>query len=219
MKLNKIAQAVILASCFVSAAASATTLSKTYTSNIIQSTPTDLASVLDFTKFNGSLGTLTSVSFDLYANVEGTVKLTNYYDDEAIVPVSLSVDVSLSRPDHSMLTLYSASLLNQDVTVAGNDTATMSGSYSTPHNAVFYGNSDLALFTGTGNISTQFAVKAYTQADGEGVFADFQTKAGGYGVVTYTYTTAPVPEPETYGMLLAGLALMGVVAKRKSRKA
>ncbi|WP_374360714.1 FxDxF family PEP-CTERM protein [Pseudoduganella danionis] len=30
---------------------------------------------------------------------------------------------------------------------------------------------------------------------------------------------APVPEPETYGMLLAGLALVGVVARRKARKA
>lgn len=30
---------------------------------------------------------------------------------------------------------------------------------------------------------------------------------------------APVPEPETYGMLLAGLALVGVVARRKAGKA
>ena len=30
---------------------------------------------------------------------------------------------------------------------------------------------------------------------------------------------APVPEPETYGMLLAGLALVGAVARRKARQA
>ncbi|MFC0166892.1 FxDxF family PEP-CTERM protein [Pseudoduganella danionis] len=30
---------------------------------------------------------------------------------------------------------------------------------------------------------------------------------------------APIPEPETYGMLLAGLALVGAVARRKARKA
>lgn len=42
---------------------------------------------------------------------------------------------------------------------------------------------------------------------------------GGTVAFGYTYTFAnPVPEPETYAMLLAGLGLMGFVARRRQRK-
>jgi hypothetical protein len=38
--------------------------------------------------------------------------------------------------------------------------------------------------------------------------------------LTYTFqTAAPVPEPETYAMMLAGLGLMGFVARRRKQKA
>ncbi|GJI98812.1 hypothetical protein RugamoR57_55300 [Duganella caerulea] len=33
-----------------------------------------------------------------------------------------------------------------------------------------------------------------------------------------SYVTTPVPEPETYGMLLAGLGLIGVIARRRRAK-
>lgn len=35
---------------------------------------------------------------------------------------------------------------------------------------------------------------------------------------TVSFAGAPVPEPETYAMLLAGLGLMGTIARRRSRK-
>ena len=34
-------------------------------------------------------------------------------------------------------------------------------------------------------------------------------------VVVTDYTLAPVPEPETYAMLLAGLGLLGLARRRK----
>ena len=40
--------------------------------------------------------------------------------------------------------------------------------------------------------------------------------AGGYsGSVTLSTATVPIPEPETYAMMLAGLGLMGFVARRR----
>lgn len=46
-------------------------------------------------------------------------------------------------------------------------------------------------------------------------------KAGKSAVISYEYlfTATPVPEPETYTMLIAGLGLMGVISRRRSRKA
>ncbi|MYM94287.1 choice-of-anchor E domain-containing protein [Duganella vulcania] len=217
MNLNKIAQALFVAGCLVCATASAAT--QTFTSNVVASTQTDLAAVLNFAQFDASLGTLTSVKFDLFADVSGKVDLSNYNNDAITVPVSLSVDVWLNRPDHSALVLFSAPLLNQDATIDGNGTLSLNNAFSMSNSASYNGAGDLSLFTGNGNVATLFAAKAYTQANGDGVESDFLTKVGGYGKVTYTYTAAPVPEPETYGMLLAGLALVGVAAKRKSRKA
>ena len=38
---------------------------------------------------------------------------------------------------------------------------------------------------------------------------------GGYAPTYVTSQVAPVPEPETYAMMLAGLGLLGVMARRR----
>lgn len=41
----------------------------------------------------------------------------------------------------------------------------------------------------------------------------------GFNVLINSYTVTPVPEPETYAMLLAGLGVMGAIARRRSKTA
>lgn len=45
----------------------------------------------------------------------------------------------------------------------------------------------------------------------------FALKVQGYGNSAEYIPSAPVPEPETYAMMLAGLGLMGFVARRRQR--
>jgi len=72
---------------------------------------------------------------------------------------------------------------------------------SGPHDLNFTG----SLATG-GNADAKFSLHAFDP--GAGNTYTF--------TITQTPTVSPVPEPETYAMLLAGLGLMGFVARRRS---
>ena len=53
--------------------------------------------------------------------------------------------------------------------------------------------------------------------DGSHVGAGYASGTGEGSSYGITSVTAPIPEPETYAMLLAGLGLMGFVARRRQR--
>ncbi|ELX10039.1 hypothetical protein Jab_2c21260 [Janthinobacterium sp. HH01] len=219
MKLNKITALLLTASCLMATAASAVTLTVSNASNVIVSQDTDWSDFLNFQKFNPALGILTSVTFELYSHLDGSVMLTNYNDDPVDVPVTLDVSVFLDRPDSSNLVLISASLFNTVITVAGGGgTGSTSNGFLAYNSATYSGPGDLALFTGPGSINTLITAQATSTTSGDGIDAQFATTADGYGTVTYAYTPA-VPEPQTCGMLLLGMGLMGVLAKRQQTRA
>ena len=57
-------------------------------------------------------------------------------------------------------------------------------------------------------------------ADTAASFTMFTNPVSGNQIINYnvTFSTSPVPEPESYAMLLAGLGLLGFSARRKKQK-
>lgn len=94
-------------------------------------------------------------------------------------------------------------------------------------------NGSLALFfdpegDGAGGADVQLGATAF--GDSNGVLAVNNVDAGAYywavagdavgangGVYLYSANTAPVPEPETYAMMLAGLGMLGFMGKRRMK--
>lgn len=74
----------------------------------------------------------------------------------------------------------------------------------------------LSFFQGAGSASYSLGGMSSFTSTSTGSFTQtYSPNAVGELVITYNYTVTPVPEPESYAMLLAGLAAIGVVARRR----
>jgi hypothetical protein len=162
-----------------------------------------------------------------------TITITNPLGGETSAPVTgVKWNVGLD-PDQDIPGLGTFATENKIVGV-GNNAAVRAASFTAP-------SLTLANSTGAG----AFLVKAYINVDdccsavdgataltfGQGLgFTNYGDDSislgydlgdiadGGTVSFGYTYTfTAPIPEPETYAMLLAGLGLMGFMARRRRK--
>lgn len=185
--------------------------------------------ILGVGKFDSNLGTLTSIKFGLTGLVQGVGKAESLDAAASDVTLNLAALLTLTRPDASTLTVanplfsqqFSLSAFDGSIDFAGTSGAS-TGSRSSNGYGAFSSNSssDFALFSAAGGGLINLGLKAIgsSSATGSGnLVSQFQTAAAGDVSVTYEYVSA-VPEPDTYLMLLTGLALAGVMARRKSAK-
>lgn len=215
---------IVLAAAALSAAGHASATVQTYTvnSNVIANARGATAG-LDFAKFDTSLGTLQSVQIELLSNFGTTVKAENTSRSAAATIVANAGSVLTFTVTGVTQTLTSAASHTFNATIfdGSNDYAGTSGgvyTFASPYSssASYTDSTVLALFSGTGNLhaglsgTSNSLITGITGNTRSLVLPSFDAAAK----VTYTYAP-PVPEPETYALLLAGLGMVGAIARRR----
>ncbi|WP_162249885.1 choice-of-anchor E domain-containing protein [Massilia sp. Root351] len=211
------------------ASAQAATISFADTKSIATTNWTDF---LSFGKFDSSLGTLTSIKFDLSGTVQGAGNAESLDAAASSVTLSLGALLGLTRPDGSTLVVTNP-LFSQvfefgafDGTInfsgaSGGSTGTVSANGSNSFTS--FNASDFSLFSALGGGTINLGLNAIGNSSGTGagnLLTQFNTSAAGNVLVTYTYTpTGEVPEPATLATLIAGLGLMGAVRRRAKKQA
>jgi len=183
----------------------------------------DGMTTLDLSKFDSTLGVLKSVKVELFTDFTGTIKVENMsttstlsYTQNVGSTVTLSLPSSMLTADKSVSAPISLAKYDGHFDYAGNSGTKVNFSGSGYQSAVYTDVATLAAFAGPGTLSANVSgsTSSWGILSNGNQHNSIPTEIDTYAVVTFSYAKA-VPEPETYAMLLGGLALMGVVARRR----
>jgi PEP-CTERM motif len=220
MKFKKIA---LLAAMLAAGAAQAATVS--YSSNVVALTTTNFSDTLSFSKFDPLLGTLLSATVTLNGNVLGDGSAESLDSAPATITLNLKATetytiLGLSSPLVAIpvvSTSFNATAFDGSVDFGGTSGVSLKNLSATGSDAdTFTSVADLAIFTGVGMLSGGLQADGASVGTGSGnLITLFRTQAGATASVVYEYTPAVVPEPETYALMLAGLAVVGAMARRR----
>jgi len=223
MKLQALALTAML--CAATAGAQATPLS--YNSNLLPDQSTNWSNYLDLPQFDPSLGTLQSVTVELFAHLAGSAKAESHNNTAANITLSLQAQLKLANPnDPGSILVTTTSMLQRNFTAGSYDGAQdYAGSSgvsftnlitSASQSTSFLDASTLALFTGQGLVHAPLSATAGSGYSGPGnVRSSLLTQAGGYATVRYEYQPLAVPEPDTLALTLVGLAMLGLLTGRR----
>lgn len=194
-------------------------------------TTTNWNGLLEITKFDSSLGTLTGINFLLEGEVLGNVRFESLDAQPTTVDTYLQAVITLTRPDASTI-VVTTPVSNHSDNVSEFDgvidfdgtsgksyfglTANSSESVDSPPPG-----SDLALFTGVGSIFLPIMAEGASLATGAGnLITIFNTEAAARATVTYTYdpVTPPVPEASSLLLILVGGGFMALGSRMRNRR-
>ena len=129
----------------------------------------------------------------------------------------VAIDGPYGQTSQSNLAYNGAPLAVGDVAAGFSSLAFTSGAFSTAYMDVYAGLGGTGTLLGSVQLGSNPHAFSPTSVSFSGVAQSFVLRggAGQAGIDDVQITT--VPEPESYGMLLAGLGLIGVAARRKQR--
>jgi hypothetical protein len=136
----------------------------------------------------------------------------NFVELDTTYNSSMSQSIDIASPGSYLLSFWY--MARPDNGTRQNDTNELEWSFGTMDGEVLQSWKDPSAsgwtqFTKTFNFTKKSSVKLEFEAGG---------KSDSYGGSIDNISVTAVPEPETYAMLLAGLGLMGTIARRRNKK-
>lgn len=225
----QVAAAILVAFTAPITAAQAATLTTVKYESSVNVQKTNFDKFVTLPKFDPNLGELQKVFVQLGSEVQGSIRLENLDAQSADVTANLAAEVSLLKPDKSILltTLPTASIAQSfaaddgDLDYKGPSGATYNNLSNTKTASTSF-TSDFGLFIGSDTLTLPVTAVAKSAGTGAGNLAQiFKTLAGAKVEVVYEYYIKKPEEPKRKvpesNIPLSALAAVGVCTLLKSK--